>query len=571
MRSIRTRPEAFALGLAAAGLSLLAVPLGCSRALPAPQPMVGEVDGAPRRGGTLHLASFVDTRALDPATGPDGVGMQAVTLLFEGLVDIDREGKVVPALARSWAVEDGGRTYRFTLRSGVLFHDGAELTAGDVKRSVERALAPATPNPQSSLFEGLLGYADYAAGKAEQLAGVEAVGRDVIVFRLSEPDAAFLTMMVLPSMRPVCASAGRAYDATWLPCGAGPFRIEPGGWQRGVGLRVVRHEGYYQPALPYLDAVEWTFLMETNAQRFRFQSGALDLVLNPTQADYARYVGDARWRGLTVPLTENSVWGEAMNTTLPPFDNVEVRRAVAAAVEREHYVLLRPANMTTLSQALPRGVVGYDPTVVGQRFDLDAAREHMRKAGYPFDPITGTGGWPGRVTYTVFDQGANTSTAQVLQQSLAKIGLRVDLRLVSYPAYLAITRRRGGSAFHPQGNLADYPDPSAFFDALFTTSQIHDEDTSNTAFYSSARFDELARRGRREQDAALRRAIYREADELLCDEAPWAFAWAQRDLVIRQPYVMGLYAHPVWPLDLRPVWLARDEPLPATRPLGGPR
>ncbi len=567
MRSIRTRPEPLAAALVAAAGALLGVPLGCSGPLPAPIAVTGDAADAPARGGTLHLASFTDMRSLDPATGPDGLAMQAVTLLYDGLVDIDRGSNVVPDLAERWEIDDRGRTYRFTLRAGVRMHDGQELTADDVKRSVERALHPTTPNPQASLFEGLLGYADYVAGRAPHLAGVVVEGARVVSFLLAEPDAAFLTLAALPSLRPVCRSAGERYEATFSPCGAGPFRVEPGGWQRGASLRLVRHEGYFRPGLPYLDAVEWQFLVVTNSQRFRFLAGEQDLVVDPTQADYARYVRDPRWRPLGVPLVDNTTWGEAMNTRMPPFDNVEIRRAVAAAVDREHYALLRPANMVPASQLLPRGVIGYDPTIVGQVYDERAALEHMRKAGYPYDPATGKGGWPAPVVYTVPDQTTNFYTSQILQQTLARIGIRLELRLVSWPAYLALTQRAGSSAFHPQGNTEDYADPSAFFDMLFTTSSIRDEGSANTAFYSNPRFDDRVGRARHEMNPVARRALYRDAGELLCDEAPWAFAWGLHDFVIRQPYVRGFAAHPVWPLDVRTVWL--DRPDEAGRVLRG--
>ena len=154
-------------------------------------------------------------------------------------------------------------------------------------------------------------------------------------------------------------AAGARYSRTWLPCGAGPFRLEPGGWQRGTSLRVVRHESYFRPGLPYLDAVEWTLTMQSVPQRFRFEDGQLDMLMDPVQADYARFAADPRWRDMGVPLFENITWGEAMNTRLPPFDDVEVRRAVAAAIDREQFPKIKPATDGRLrSQLLPRSMPG---------------------------------------------------------------------------------------------------------------------------------------------------------------------------------------------------------------------
>lgn len=568
MRWIRARAELAPWLLAGAAAALVAMPLGCNSALRAPiDGAHGDDDATPRRGGTLRLASLYDVRNLDPALPMDGLKMQAVTLLFDGLVDFDRDGRPVPNLAERWDVEDGGRFYRFTLRQGVRMHDGAELTADDVKRSVERSLSPKTPSNVTSFFESIAGYDAFAAGKAEHLEGVAVEGRYVVSFRLKQPDAAFLSLIALPAMRPVCATAGSEYSRTWLPCGAGPFRLEPGGWVRGTSLRLVRHEGYFRAGQPYLDAVEWTFAMLSIPQRIRFEQGDLDMLFDPLQPDLARYMADPRWKGLGTPLAANTIHAESMNVRRAPFDDVEVRRAVAAALDRDAFPAIKSAQIMSAHQLLPPGLPGFDPSWNCQPHDETAALEHMRRAGYAYDPATGHGGWPERISYPIFDDSTETFVAQVVQQQLSRIGLRLDLRLMTWPAWMA-TAQRGEEALTTEGNQADYADPSAFFEPLFTTAFISPEATNNFSFYSNARYDDLVGRARHEMDPAARKALYHEASDILCDEAPWAFTWAQRDFIMRQPYVHGFAAHPVWPFDVRGVWLDRaDEGI--ERPLGG--
>ncbi|MBV9948066.1 MAG: ABC transporter substrate-binding protein, partial [Myxococcales bacterium] len=248
-----------ALALAIGAAALLVVPAGCLGPLAAPVPAAHGPEAPPVRGGTLHLASIGDPRTLDPAGPSDGLAMQAQHLLFAGLVDLDDRAEVVPELAERWTVDEDGRGYHFVLRPGVLMHDGAELTADDVKRSAERSLHPASPNPNASYFQDIVGCGAFVSGQADHLAGIVVDGRYAISFHLDAPDAAFLSLLAMHTLRPVCRSAGTRYDDAWLPCGAGPFRLLPGGWQRGSSLRLVRHEGYFRTGLPYLDAVEWTF------------------------------------------------------------------------------------------------------------------------------------------------------------------------------------------------------------------------------------------------------------------------------------------------------------------------
>ncbi len=555
MRSILTTGE-LAPGLAATAFALVVGPIACGQPLSAPLRAAHPEDAAPVRGGTLHLASYTDIRNLDPAGPSDTLGQQAVHQIFAGLIEYDHHGQLVPDLADHWDIEDDGRTYRFVLRQGVRMHDGEELTADDVKRSAERALHPSAPNPVASDFANISGYEAFTSSKAAHLTGVVVEGRYTVAFHLAERDAAFLPLLTMPTLRPVCKTAGERYVDTWLPCGAGPFRLEPGGWNRGASLRLVRHEGYFRPGLPYLDAIEWTLNQLLLSQRFRFEDGAIDILHDPTQADAVRFRADPRWKGLGAPEGDAIVWGESMNTRVPPFDNIEIRRAVASAIDRSAYVLVRPANMSPQTQLLPHNVPGFDPSLEGQRYDYAAALEHMRRAGYPYDPASGRGGWPESIPYVVTDYSVSFFTAQIAQQQLAKIGLRIALRLVSWPAYLAITQRAGASAMSAQGWAMDYLDASSFFEPLFSTGSIGPESSNNASFYSNPRYDELIARARREGDTAVRYALYREANALLCDEAPWAFTNGQHDFDVRQPYVRGFAAHPVEPLAAREI-LAR--------------
>jgi ABC-type transport system substrate-binding protein len=357
-------------------------------------------------------------------------------------------------------------------------------------------------------------------------------------------------------MRPTCASAGDRAADTWLPCGAGPFKLERGAWQPGTSLRLVRHPGYFKRGLPYLDAVEWTFNMPEPTQRVRFERGELDLVRDWTDMSAARFAADPRWRRYSAVEADTTMYGESMNTRVPPFDSVEVRRAVAAAIDREHYRLTGPFRMRVQTQALP-GAVAVDPSFVGQAYDVPAALRHMKNAGYPYDPATGRGGWPDPIEYLLYDQGAVTLTAPLLQQDLARIGLRIRLKLVSWPTFITLQQREGAVAISLGNEMLDYPDPSAVFDALFTTDSIRPEGSQNTSFYSNRRVDELVAQAHLELDPARRRAMYQEINAIVCDEAPWAFTFGFHFYDVHQGYVRGFRPHPVWPLDLGSVWIDR--------------
>ena len=554
MRSIRASSSRLARGLVL-GLGLATA--GCSKELPAPIPTAHPGDPVPRHGGMLTSATFGEIRALDPANMGDGLVPQILQSLFAGLIDYDLEGKIVPDLAERWTVSEDGTTFRFVLREGVRFHDGDEVTADDVKRSVERALHPSAPNPFSSYFASLAGYDRFVAKKSDHLDGVTVNGRYVVTFQLDKPDSSFLPVLAMHPMRPVCKSGGDRYVDTWLPCGAGPFKLLPGGWDRGREITVVRHEGYFRPGLPYLDAVRMVFHANLTSQRFKFATGEQDLLRDFLAPEILKFQADPRWKPYGEYELDKQVAGMSMNTEMAPFDNIELRRAVSAAIDRDKLILIRASNLRPAHVPVPPAVEGYDPTLAGQQFDLPAALEHMRRAGYRYDPVTRTGGYPKPIPYLTYAQGLDEYMVQVAMQQLARIGITLDVRIVNYSTFLALRGRRHETAFGPAFWAQDYPEAGSFLEPLFHSRSINDEDSNNSAFYANPRVDELIDRARRELDAEQRKKTYREAQVIICDEAPWAFTHYYRFYAQWHPYVHDYKPHPMWTTDPTRTWIDR--------------
>jgi ABC-type transport system substrate-binding protein len=542
-----------------AGLAVaLSLAAACSTPFPPPIGAAHPDDPTPRRGGTLHLGSFADIRTLDPAVASDDLAAAPIEEIFGGLVDYDASAQVVPDLASLFEVSPDGLVYRFFLREGVRFQDGSELTAADVKRSIERALHPSTPSPAASLYDTIDGFAAYQAGKDEHLSGVVIEGLYVVAVHLKETDARFLSVFALHHLRPVCPTAGDRYKDSWEPCGAGPYRLPTGGWEKGRSLRLVRHDGYFRPEVPYLDAIEWTFSMNRAGELYAFEDGSLDMTHDLGDTELALLRKDARWKPFIRPEPDRTVDGEVMNNEIAPFDNVEVRRAVAAAIDRTHYQAYKPESLSPSGQALPPAVAGYDPHFDGQKYDYPAALEHMAKAGFAYDPVSGKGGYKEPVGYYLVRQGATEYTAQLLAQDLAKIGLRLELHLVNWPTFLSLAYTRGAIAMSAPGWAMDYPDPSDFFESLFSSKAISAEQSTNMAFYRSPRVDDLVERARHELDPARRMALFTEAHHIVCDDAPWAFTTTRRFVDVFQPYVRGFAPHPVWTFHTDRTWLDRD-------------
>lgn len=548
MHSIRTKIE-----LALVGLTLL----GCDARV---APPIGEDrDGPPRRGGTFRAAFFVDIRTLDPALAFDSPSGAIESLIYDGLLTYDEDGKLVPQLAERIEPAPDGLSYTFPLRRGVLFQDGTELEAADVKRSIERALHPKTPCPVASYYERIVGYAAYHEGKSPTLTGVQVDGDHQITIRLTERDATFLHILALQTTSPLCKSAGSVWDRnfTSAPCGAGPFKVVK--FENGQLIKVVRHDGYWQKGKPYLDGIEWYLSMQPFTMRFKFESGDIDFLADLSDADSMLYRSDPAWKGRGQWDAANNIYGSFMNTEMAPFDNRHVRRAVSFAVDRSQVELPRPGHVTAQGKLVPESLLPGGPDYPQQRFDYPKALEEMKLAGYPYDPATGKGGYPHEVPYMAIIDSFSQQAAEIHQQQLAKIGIRLRIQLVGWPTWNARATRRKTAHMGFAGWKADFPDPSTFFEPTLSTKAIQDEESNNWAFFSNKEFDELLERARRSTDDAERKRLYRRAEEIVAEEAPWLVTYQTRFWEMTQPYVHGYRTHPVLTRYMRNVWMDTDQ------------
>ena len=370
----------------------------------------------------------------------------------------------------------------------------------------------------------------------------------MVSFHLTEPDSTFLSLLAMPPLRRAL-HAGRNGAVRGHVAPRAARTLPARGWgmaARDQPLRLVRHDGYFRPELPYLDAVEWTFGVQHLAQRFRFEDGDLDLIRDLTQADLTRLLADDHGGNLRGGRSRYVYFRRIDEYEKTTFDNIEIRRAVASAIDREHYRVLKPANMTPLSQVIPASIPGYDPAFQGQRYDYAAALEHMRRARYRSFAIQrrASGGWPSPVGYRPLRSGRWSSTGAGPRAGLAKIGIRLDLKVVRCQAFLAMRTDPERAGMSLGSWSMDYPDPSTFFEPLFGSASLAGEATARRFIRTPARRGSSAR-PRRGSDRASRARLYRDANAIVCGDAymglcTFGFHWFE----FHQPYVRRFRSTP---------------------------
>ena len=334
-------------------------------------------------------------------------------------------------------------------------------------------------------------------------------------------------------------------------------------------MRLIRNEGYYAPARPYLDGVEWSVNVPFTAQRYEFERGDLDYVTELRGTDRDLYLASAAWSRLgrwTVHAQTNAIF---LNTEVAPFDRREIRRAVAFAVDPAAAARMR-SDVIEADRVIPPTVPGPPRTEPMRRHDLSAALAAMARAGYPFDPATGRGGWPAPIDYLTVPDTGDQQYAEIWQQQLARVGLRIRLRLVTFASFLAESQRRHTAAMGRSGWSADYPDPSDFFEPILSSAAIQDEGSDNVSFFSYAELDGVLARAHGEPDPERRAGLYLRAEEIVRDEAPWIPTHGTRAHELWQPYVHGYAPHPFLKQRFADVWIDRGG-APDLQPPGAPR
>ncbi len=549
MRSTR-RIDALAPLLAA----LLLV--GCPEAPSGPR-FVGAGDDTPRSGGIFRFHHSSNVRGLDPHISFDELSNMGIRLLFDGLLDYDHEGNIIPSIAVSLPeISSDGKRFRFTLRDDVRFHNGRTLRAADVDWSMHRMLSEDVGSPGYPFFKAIVGAEAYHRGQAERVSGIQVQGDYAIEFQLEEADQTFLNAMAMTFAYPLPREEYEGREMSSVaqhPVGTGPFVFDS--WERGVQLEFVRNERYWRPGRANPDRMIFYEGVKPDVAVKRFRNGDLDAIHSFTPPDWLFFRNEAPlWAPYREQFAGVTVTGLCMNTEMPPFDNVHVRRAIAHAIDRAGWARAKQGRMIPAGQALPPQIAGYDSALPSlQTFDLDIARAEMRLAREELEATGGAAILEEPITVLVGE--SRGTTGELLQADLARIGLRVELRPVSFAVYLQETGKPGRvQAFFSGWNM-DFPDPSNFLDILFNSRSIHPENSENRSFFRNAELDALLNEARSERDPERRIALYRQANEIIAREAPWAFISYPNQMEVWQPYVRGYRPHPIWSEDYRDVWL----------------
>ena len=481
-----------AVGAALVGTSGASATTGTSANGRAAVSAYGQAD-SPTPGGSTIWAQELDPVSLDPHTTSNFSSVQGVEHTYQSLTMYDEELNVIPCLAESWETPDD-TTYVMKLRQGVLWHDGSEFTADDVKYSLERLLAPETAGPYATWFNAI--------------ETIDVIDPHTVQLNLSAPFGPLLANFA--AMRGSAIVKNNAADEMNLQIqavGTGPYMMQD--YVPESHFTLVKNENYWEEGLPYVDEVTFKILVEEDARVAALRSGQIGYAYLTVEG--AERVAD---EASVEVMQSPKAWLVAhfMNTFREPYTDVRVRQAISMAVDRQEVIDKAVGGAGVLSGPMPTGHGDWFIPVESLPYkrDLEGAKALLAEAGFPDGfktTITSSPQYPEFVAASV-----------VLQQQLAQIGIDAEVIQLEWGQFVSDTSRAEGWNYDMKITaFTFYPDPDGYFYNPWHT------DSSSNYTYSNPAYDAIVEEARATLDLEARHDLYNQAAQILLEESPAIF------------------------------------------------
>ncbi len=490
-----------------------------------------------KKGGSMVVTYKDDISTLDPAIGYDWQNWSMIKSLFNGLMDYKAgTTELIPDLAESYELSPDGLTYTFKLRQDVKFHNGRAMTADDVKYSLERTINPETQSPGQGFFASLKGFDDMAAGKVKSLSGVTVIDPHTIKIEMARPDATFLHVMAInfSFVVPKEEIAKYGTDFGKHPVGTGAYTMTD--WTLGQRVVFERNPDYYRGREPKLDKIEFQVGQEPSVALLRLQRGEVDILGDGIPpARFLQVLKDPNNKGMIVEGGQLHTGYIAMNVKMKPFDNVKVRQAVNMAINKDRIVKIINNRAVSANQPLPPAMPGYDKSYKGYAHDPAAAKALLAEAGYG-DGI--------ETELFAMNTDPNPRIAQAIQQDLAAIGIKAELKTLAQSTVIAAGGEPDQAPMIWSGGMAwiaDFPDPSNFYGPILGCGGAV-KGGWNWAWYCNEELEALAAKADAMTDAAQageRLDLWRSIFIRIMDDAPWAPIFNEQRFTMHSPKIAG--------------------------------
>ena len=488
--------------------------------------------GAVKKGGTLKAGLDGDILSFDPLTSGAYADREVFYNMYDSLVAIDTNLKIIPALAESWDIPDP-KTYIFHLRKDVKFHDGTDFNADAVKFNLNRYLTDpkSVRGPEINSIQTI----DVVDPYTVKLTLKTAFGP--LLANLVDRAGMMLSPKAIQSLGP------DALVQKPLNAGSGAFKFVE--WLKDDHITLERNPNYWKKdaagnALPYLDKITYRPITDATVLLANLRTGDLDISYSIASKDVA---GVKSGSELVLKETPGLNWNSIeFNTAKEPFNKKELRQAVAEALDRDQINKTVYFGVNQVGQGpIPPSSWAYDANLKPYGANIDKAKQYLA-----------AGGMPSGFSFELkISSGSPTTTqlAQLVKDQLAKAGMNVtivqqertktndDQNNGNFQCILPFT---WSGRIDPDGNL---------FNIFHTGGGL------NYGKLTDPQVDDLLEKARAAGDQAQRKDLYQQAQKLIVDDAPVAFYGYAPAYLVSQPKVQGVSLYPDFMMRFDSAWL----------------
>src|SRR5215213_4092938 len=485
---------------------------------------------AQQAGGTVRIGHFASPASMSIAEESTQATIRPMVGVFNNLVLFKQDevqntpDSILPELASSWSWNEEGTELTLPLRQGVKWHDGKPFTAADVKCTMDllqgKAAEKLRVNPRKAWFDNV--------------ASVTAKGDYEVTFHLKRPQSSLLSMLAT-GWTPIYPCHVAPAQMRQRPIGTGPFKFVE--YKPNQSITVVRNPDYWKPGRPYLDGIEYRIIPDVSTRLLSFLAGNEDVyfgVTMPQLKDVKRQMPQAICDTFISSVARNML----INREAPPFDNAQLRRAIALTIDRQAYVDIiadgqgaiggvmqpPPEGIWGMPPYVMRNLPGYDPDIAASRAQ---ARQIMETLGYgPNNRL--------KVTLATRNIPAYRDPAVILISQLKEIYIDADLNPIDTAQwYPTLTRKDFKIAMNVTETAVDDPDV-AFYENFACGSQ------RNYTAYCNSEVDKLIDKQSAETNVEKRKKIVWEIEKKLIEDDARPILFYTKAANCRMPRLKGL-------------------------------
>jgi len=474
----------------------------------------------PIYGGSITIAQGVEPPGLDPTTATSAAIPRVVySNILEGLVKIDRNGKIAPALVRDFKISKDGKEYTFILKKGVKFHDGKPFDAEDVKFTFERLMDPKTATAHPEYYK--------------DIDSVQVVDSHTVKIKMKNVNSMFLFNLARPDSIIVNKQAVDRLKSA--PIGTGPFKFVE--WVRGDHITLAKFDDYHRKGIPYLDKVTFNFIGDPSAQIASLKAGDIDVIAYDVSPENALLLEkDPKFKVLNGYTTTKVIL--STNNSRKPFNDVRIRRAMAHAIDRT--ALIKGAMSgygVPIGSHMDPGNPYYVDLTPYYPYNPEKAKQLLKEAGYA-DGFEAVIKLPERYVYA-------RRSGEIIADMFSQVGIRLKIELTEWGQWIDRVFKNADYDLTVIGHAEPfdiniYANPKYYFR------------------YDSPRFQETLKEAEMEADPKIRKELYIACQKIITEDAVNGFLYVLPSLPTMKKEIMNWWKdYPMTAVDVTEVWIQK--------------